>query len=130
MSKKLVTYTVIMALLVISTLAPGCLPDNSKGSNIYGEPFNMDDHPTVEIAAIINDPDRFTGNPVIVPGRVAQVCPTSGCWLMISDGTHNLLIQLYDFTVKLPGRTEVAVLGEVRFKDGQPYLAGMGIIKQ
>ncbi len=95
---------------------------------LYGEDFDNSDYENVAIDRIINNHGEYTGNgSVIVTGEIIQVCPTAGCWLMISDGKNSLFVEFFDFTVDIPNRTEITVMGDVRLRDGRPYLVGRGL---
>lgn len=118
---------VIIALSICVISVSGCQSGSNDSKSLYGEDFSTGDYLVVEIAQAVNQPDQFTDDLIIVEGRIMQVCPTAGCWLIMTDGTNNLLAEFYDFSVNLPNQTEIAVLGEIRFRQGQPYLAGRGI---
>lgn len=41
----------------------------------------------VTAAELTANPQSFEGKEVTVKGKLAQVCPTSGCWGVVDDGT-------------------------------------------
>jgi hypothetical protein len=93
----------------------------------YGAPIDMNKGNTAELSSLLNEPMLYSGSNVIVQGRTGQVCRSSGCWLIITDGVNQLFVQFYDFTVQLPPGSPVRVQGELRMQNQVPYLAGEGL---
>ena len=117
----------LVIIILIGSAITGCSGSGS-GVKSYGEDFDIKDYENVTIDRIINNHGEFTdGGSIIVTGEIIQVCPTAGCWLMMSDGTNSLYVDLFDFTVDIPSRTEITVKGDVRLRDGQPYLIGRAV---
>ena len=123
---KIGLLLLVIIVLIVSAIT-GCSGAGS-GVKLYGEDFDINDYENVTIDRIINNHGEFTdGGSIIVTGEIIQVCPTAGCWLMMSDGTNSLYVDLFDFTVDIPSRTEITVKGDVRLRDGQPYLIGRAV---
>ena len=120
-------FLLLAIALFIGIVGSGC-SDGSGKYELYGEDFDNSDYDNVTIDRIINNHGEYTDSgPIIVTGEIIQVCPTAGCWLMISDGTNSLFVEFFDFTVSIPNQTEITVMGDVRLRDGQPYLVGRGL---
>jgi len=51
----------------------------------YGAPIAANITP-VPLAEVLADPGAFKDREVVVSGRIAQVCQTKGCWMMLTDG--------------------------------------------
>ena len=42
--------------------------------------------PTATASEMFADPKAFVGKPILMRGKVQQVCQSSGCWIFLSDG--------------------------------------------
>jgi Domain of unknown function (DUF4920) len=51
----------------------------------HGAPMAADIAP-VPLAEVLAAPDSFKDREIVVSGRIAQVCQTKGCWIMLTDG--------------------------------------------
>lgn len=51
----------------------------------HGAPMAADIAP-VPLAEVLAAPDAFKDREIVVSGRIAQVCQTKGCWIMLTDG--------------------------------------------
>ena len=120
------TLIAVIALLSIALMA---VPAASEASGkVYGNPIDKAKGQTVEIANIFSDSNRYVGKKVIVEGKAGQVCQTSGCWLLLTDGGNNqLYVQFYDFTVRLGTGTRLRIQGELRTQNKVPYLVADGL---
>jgi hypothetical protein len=46
------------------------------------------DAPTVMLAEVVENPEKFTTEPVIFEGSIAEVCQKKGCWMkVVSDSS-------------------------------------------
>ena len=86
--------------LVISLRAP----------NHYGAAFTG--APRTEVVALIDRPTEFLGKQVTIEGKVADQCPTTGCFFYFYVGTKKLKIELGDIAQTLPKKPGVAVTVE------------------
>ncbi|MEO0478099.1 MAG: DUF4920 domain-containing protein [Planctomycetota bacterium] len=49
---------------------------------------------------LVADPAAFTGKPVLMTGKVANVCKGAGCWIMLGDGENEVFVDTqHDFAV-------------------------------
>ncbi|MCP3983455.1 MAG: DUF4920 domain-containing protein [bacterium] len=69
------------------------------------------------LAEVVAHPERYAGTPILIRGRVSDVCQRKGCWTVLTDGSALLRIQFKDYGFFLPkdirGRDALAE-GEVR----------------
>lgn len=131
MSKKALF---LFSLAVLAAVAAGYVLLRPIGGKVaaqaasgYGQPIDAKKGQVLELAKIFADPAGYKGKNVIVEGRVSQVCQTSGCWLIMTDGANQLFVQFYAFTVNLRPGTKIRVQGEIGQQNGAPYLAGSGL---
>jgi hypothetical protein len=66
----------------------------------YGAGLTLD-RPAAR-ADLVQDPDRFTQAPVLVRGRIADVCQRKGCWTVLRDGTTQVRVRFKDYGFFLP----------------------------
>ncbi len=119
----LLSSAVVGALALVAFFAAR----GAGGSAKYGAPIDSAGVDTVELASLFANTQAYVGRKVIVEAQAGQVCQTSGCWIMVTDGANQLFVQFYDFTVKLRPGTRVRVQGEVRIQNNAPYLVGQGL---
>ena len=58
--------------------------------------------PSVPLAEVARDPERFAGKPVRVRGEIASVCQRRGCWMRLRDGEHEARIRFRDYAFFVP----------------------------
>jgi len=122
--KKFLLFSVMGILLtVVLTLAPQA---EGKGK-VYGKDINQNSGITVDLPGIFSKTDEYVKKNIVVEGRIGQVCQTSGCWITLTDGANQLMVQFYDFTVRLSSGTLVRVSGQLRVRNKAPYLAAQGL---
>lgn len=68
----------LLALATLAAAVPALATD-------YGAPIAPDTKP-VPLAEVLADPEAYQGREIVVSGRIAQVCQTKGCWVMLTDG--------------------------------------------
>ena len=125
MSGKIIMFIsavlLIITAVVLFSLQPG------RDAQIYGSSLEEGDYLEIQLSSILENTGEYTGKNIVLEGSIREVCGTSGCWIIINDGSHQLFIQFYDFTVNLSPGTRVQVWGELRQKQDNPYLAGQGM---
>jgi hypothetical protein len=123
---KILLFGVLgLALSIALTLA--LIPPAGGRGRIYGKPIDQMAGTPVELAQLFARTDDYVGKNIIVEARIGMVCQTSGCWITLSDGANQLLVQFYDFTVRLSPDARVRVGGQIRLRNKAPYLAGRGL---
>lgn len=111
---------VVLAILITVT---SC---RSEG-NIYGAPIDLKKGQQVTLAQIFASPAAYEGKNVVIEGQAGQICQTSGCWVMLTDGSNQLFVQFYTFTVRPPKGATLRVQGVIKSQNKVPYLAGEGL---
>lgn len=124
-SDKLLYNPSIVAGIVLAILisVTSC---RSEG-NIYGAPIDLKKGQQVTLAQIFVDPAAYEGKNVVIEGQAGQICQTSGCWVMLTDGGNQLFVQFYTFTVRPPKGARLRVQGVLKSQNKVPYLAGEGL---
>jgi hypothetical protein len=101
-------------LAALATLA-ACA---STRHDSFGEPVARGE--TVQAAAVIRHPEAYDGRNVVVEGRVDEVCPQKGCWILMRDGDQSLRVTFRNHEFFVPkdcaGRT-ARIQGEFRVVD-------------
>ncbi len=123
LKKTLLLISAAVLILFAVIYLTGC----STGQKNYGQPIDSGLGQSVEIDSILADTENYLGENVVVEAKVVQVCESSGCWIIVSDGKNRLFVQFYDFTVVLSQGTPIRVQGEIRIQNQVPYLAGQGL---
>ena len=74
--------------------------ENPYGS--YGQELTLNDKKTIK--EILENPNEFLGNEVLVSGKVLEVCPMRGCWIDIVDlySDYNLRVKVIDGEIVFP----------------------------
>ncbi|MBI3944480.1 MAG: hypothetical protein HY321_01025 [Armatimonadetes bacterium] len=81
--KSIVTIVAVLAVLgaaIYFVAAP------SSGGAQHGQGVS-ESAPVVAIRDLTANPQAYEGKEVVVKGKMAEQCPTTGCWGVINDGT-------------------------------------------
>jgi hypothetical protein len=128
MSKKKFLLFSVMGILLTMVLTLALVPPVEGKGKVYGKEINQNSGITVDLPGIFSKTDEYVKKNIVVESRILQVCPTSGCWIILTDGTNQLMVQFYDFTVSsLSPGTLVRVSGQLRMRNKAPYLAAQGL---
>ena len=127
MSKRNVIAFSLMVAAVALVLTLVQAPTAGGKERFYGKPLEEKAGQAVALPELFARTGEFVEKKVIVEGQIGQVCQTSGCWITITDGTNQLFVQFYDFTVRLKPGTKVRASGQVRMRNRAPYLAAQGL---
>ena len=112
--------------LLLLVLIIGC--DSAKVHQV-GEavPANR----ATRIKEILDRPDAFLEQRVVLSGRVGQVCQHMGCWFVLQDNTRHILIDLEQGrTITVPRNISgdsLRVVGVVKRIGGDLRLVGKGV---
>lgn len=122
------TILVICALTIVAGIA--WLASSLKAPSHYGAAFTG--APKVEVDALIERPTEFLRKQVTIEGKVADQCPTTGCFFYFYHGTNKLKIELGDLAQKIQKRAGASVLVEgqlVSFGDSYQFLGTAAAFK-
>jgi len=118
---ELLYHEVIVAVVVLALLV-GVTSCRSE-SNIYGKPIDLKKGQQVTLAQIFAEPGKYEEKNIILEAKTGLICQASGCWVMLTDGTNQLLAQFYTFTVRPPKGSAIRVQGVLKTQNKVPYLA-------
>jgi hypothetical protein len=115
----------LLVAMAASAEAPSPLPAGSD----YGAGLTLRE--TTAISDVVRAPEEFAGEPVLLHGRVSDVCQRKGCWLVLRDGGEHLRVRFADYGFFVPadasgseayveGHVKVEVLSE---KSARHYAA-------
>ncbi|KPJ89046.1 MAG: hypothetical protein AMS18_12835 [Gemmatimonas sp. SG8_17] len=72
----------LSALCGLVAAAVGCSSSESGGAK-YGEELTLSE--TTRISQVLNDPESYVGQRLLVEGTVVNVCEMRGCWLELAS---------------------------------------------
>jgi len=80
-----------LVLLVFSFSMIGCfkqlseidLLHKSNPIGFYGD--KIINTQKIEILSLINSPNKYIGKNVLISGKIIEVCPMRGCWIIVED---------------------------------------------
>lgn len=98
-----------------------------SGNDTYGSAINTKQGITAEFDEIFNDISAYEGKNIILEGKVGQVCKSSGCWIILTNGEKQLYIEFYTFTANFSVGTKVRVQGTLKLQNMVPYLVADGL---
>jgi len=67
------------AVAVLALLGTACRPAPQSSGTSYGEPLSLTD--TTQLAAVLENPDAYLGQKLLLTGTVVNVCEKRGCWV-------------------------------------------------
>ncbi len=65
----------------------------------------LDINAAIPAATLMDSPKDYVGQEIVVEGRVADVCQTKGCWMVLADGDRTMRVTMKDhaFAVDMNG---------------------------
>ncbi len=73
---------------------------DSAAWTLYGSGVHQGD--AVPVAAVLANPEQFSGRPVRMRGPIDAVCQERGCWVRIGGAEDNVLTRFKDSAFFLP----------------------------
>ena len=55
-----------------------------------------------DLEDVVRDPGRYSEDPILVRGRISDVCQKKGCWTVLSQGKANVRVRFKDYGFFLP----------------------------
>ncbi|MBW2415659.1 MAG: DUF4920 domain-containing protein [Deltaproteobacteria bacterium] len=71
-----------------------------KSGEDFGGALTLDE-PT-PLADVLSNPERYTEKPVLIHGKLTDVCQRKGCWTVIQDGGAQVRVRFKDYGFFLP----------------------------
>lgn len=102
--------------LLLALVGALFLPSPS-GAEEFGAPLQLTDE--TRLADVVRKADEIGDAPVLIRGRVTDVCQRKGCWTVLRDGDDLVRVRFKDYAFFVPtdcaGR-EALVEGRVEVK--------------
>lgn len=92
-----------LALLPVLLLGPA-LPAGSTGSPSEGRVFGsgVTLATTTPLRDVLAAPERFADRPILVRGRLTDLCTKKGCWTVLADGDAFVRVRFRAYGFFLP----------------------------
>jgi len=91
---------VIVACTMASFAAADDEPQVSHEPHLFGAPLTLE-QPTA-LAEVLAEPEAHTDTPVLLEGRVADVCQKKGCWMDIVHPEGLIQVKVEDDVIVFP----------------------------
>jgi len=88
--------TSILLLSVVLLAASNAIPPGQD----FGAGLSLK-QPTA-LAEVVKSPEKFASEPVLLRGRVSDVCQRKGCWTILRDGQAHVRVRFKDYGFFLP----------------------------
>jgi hypothetical protein len=99
MRKSQLAWFVSVVLLVSAPASAEPSPGVPAGKD-FGAGLTLS-LPT-SLADVVLDPERFEQQPILLHGRISDVCQKKGCWTILRDGTAHVRVRFKDYAFFLP----------------------------
>ena len=95
--RRFLSLAALLSVLIISSCGePGSQPPAENAPAVpgtpYGEPLTLTE--VTPVSAILDAPDSWLGQRVLVEGMVVAVCESRGCWMDIASDREFEKIQI------------------------------------
>jgi hypothetical protein len=98
---KIVAFLVLaFALVAVSGSVNAEPSQGSPAGKDFGAGITLE-QPT-GLAQVVQQPERFTEQPVLLRGRIVDVCQHKGCWTLLRDGEATVRVRFKDYGFFLP----------------------------
>lgn len=108
-------------LFAASTTAIAETPSSLPPGTDFGAGLTLE--AATPLAEVVRTPERFADAPVLLHGRISDVCQKKGCWVVLRDGGEQVRVRFHDYGFFLPtdasgseawveGRVKVEVLSK------------------
>lgn len=87
---------VLVAAFEAAAEAPPAIPPGSD----FGAGLTLSE--TTPLAEVVRAPEKFAAQPVLLRGRISDVCQRKGCWVVLRDGGEGLRVRFHDYAFFLP----------------------------
>ena len=106
------TVSLVIFLLVASFTAAAGTPSEIPPGSDFGAGLTLSE--LTSLAEVVRAPEKFEARPVLLRGRISDVCQRKGCWVVLRDGGEQVRVRFHDYAFFLP--TDVA--GSEAFVEG------------
>ncbi|MEO0650982.1 MAG: DUF4920 domain-containing protein [Planctomycetota bacterium] len=71
-----------------------------EGWQAYGGEVSLAEPVSLEL--LLDDPEHYDGQSLIVEGQIDETCPKKGCWMTLSEGDRQLRVTFIDYSFFVP----------------------------
>jgi hypothetical protein len=89
----------ILLAISLLTITPSPAPAFESGDR-YGARLGR--ARSVDLADLAGNPAAYTRKRVRLRGTIADVCPNSGCWIVVSDGDRDVKVTFRNHAFSVP----------------------------
>ncbi len=107
-------FVLALNLMLGAVLVPAAEGQDASARS-FGAPIRLETE--TPLAQVLAHPERYAEGPVLIRGRITDVCQRKGCWTVVADGEATLRIRFKDYGFFVPKdiRGQFALAeGEVR----------------
>ena len=90
----------VAVLVLVSGVARGEAAQPVPAGQDFGAGITLAQ--PIALVDVLGEPDRYATEPVLVRGRISEVCQRKGCWTLIRDGTASVRVRFQDYGFFLP----------------------------
>jgi hypothetical protein len=117
---RLVPVVIAVGASLLAAALSGCGSHRRDWSS-YGAAITAEPKPVVLTASqLLEEPERYNGQTVVVEGEVVEVCLNKGCWMTFMDGDREMRIRFKDYAFFVPkdcGGKKARIEGVFEVKD-------------
>lgn len=95
-----VITSLLAAAVALASDAPAPADQPIPAGKDYGAGLTLDH--VSDLGEVMEHPERFADQPVMVSGRISDVCQHKGCWTVLSQGDHNMRVRFKDYGFFIP----------------------------
>jgi hypothetical protein len=94
----------VIAGLLLLALGPGLSGSEPLGKLPEGEDYGagITLGEISDFGDVLSRPEKYAGSPVLIRGRIADVCQRKGCWTVLSRGEDQVRVRFKDYGFFLP----------------------------
>lgn len=78
----------------------------AQGQSVFGQP--MPAGPAISIVEAVDNNQKYLAGSHKISGRIAKVCQSEGCWMVLSDGEKSARVMFTDHAFVIPTDTQGA----------------------
>jgi len=93
--KILLFFTIIISSFAFAQETKDSSTVNGKKVDdgvVYGNDLSSDAQ-SIMLSDLFANPENYEGKTISVSGSITDVCQMMGCWMKISDGTNEIMVQ-------------------------------------
>jgi hypothetical protein len=89
--------TVLLLGVLLPQLAGA---SEAQAPRVYGAPLTLEE--AIPLSQVLAAPERYAEEPVLLQGRLTDLCQRKGCWTVLQDGDAVVRVRFRDYGFFLP----------------------------